>query len=176
MEDEDMPDTSDKVVPMPRHPKAHTDDHVTAFLRPKTVNTIAQVITFSPHGFAVDDGGQGIDWIYYIAENVYGCKFDKFPSFVQNNVAEYAGRLCETINNNRLDIEGDMFPRRLLFYLMSIHDPDPFDNRPAYGHFYAAIRNFLELDTRGRKAIISKCIKHFEEHPSMIKKRDGELL
>ena len=50
-------DTKDKIVPMGTHSFAHRDND--AFVSPEMVNTMAQVMTFSPHRLHSKEGKNG---------------------------------------------------------------------------------------------------------------------
>ena len=152
---------------------AHADESALAELT--AVNLISQIMIFSPHGPHAGDNENAINWTHCIAKNAHGRAFADMPAVAQNSVVQCRARLAEVINCNPTDIEGDMLPRRSLFHLMSMHNPNFCDDCPICGLFFAAIRDFIESNPGDKTKIINKCVKHFEEHPFFIQKRPGEL-
>ena len=152
---------------------AHTDESALAKLT--AVNLISQITIFSPRGLHSKDGEAAIDWMHHIAENACGRAFADMPAVVQNDVVQCAARLVEAINCNPTEIKGNMLPRRSLFCLMSMHDPDFCADCPVHGQFHAAVRNFVESKPGDETKIINKCVQCFKVHPFFIQKRPEKL-
>ena len=171
MDNDNEDELVDMIVPM--RPYRHTDE--AALVLPKEKLSLAQIVIQSAEGLDTDDNEKGKNSIYYVAENAYGMKFQDMPFAVQLNVAEYVGRMAELIGQHTIVIAGNAtLPRRLLFYLIEIHDGDYFGVRSAYGRFYTIIRGFLEKTKEQKENIIEECMEHYKTHGNHVHTRPGE--
>ena len=163
-------DAQDKIVPMETHSFAHTDNK--AIDMPAMVNTLAQVVIFSPCRLDSAEGKNGQDWTCHMGENVCGLKCDDMPAPMQQNSAECGSRLAEVIDDNQTMIrDRHMLPCQLLHCILGDCQHEKCNVRPACGCFCAAIRDFLKKDKKEKEKVCRQCIKHSENHPHHIHER-----